>query len=260
MSYLIDTHCHFDFEQFDNNRAEIWQACLDNNIKALFIPSVKAASFERTLRVCVQHPSWFPMLGLHPYFIEQHAQQDLATLEQYLHQQQQDIIAVGEIGLDFYEGRASQDKQIQLFKAQLKLAQAFDKPVVIHSRKANDEVLKLLNDLSFEQGGIIHAFSGSMQQAERLIDKGFMLGFGGAVTYERALRLRKLVQDLPLSAISFETDSPDMPPSFLAAGIANHPSNLAKIVELIAQLRGQPKEELIATHHMSIKALFSLSL
>ncbi|MDY7026054.1 MAG: TatD family hydrolase [Pseudomonadota bacterium] len=258
MAALIDTHCHFDFTAFDHDREAVWQACQSNGMAGLLIPSTRASQFQRTLDVCAQHPQWYPLLGLHPYFLEEHQDGHLELLENEVEAHGNALVGIGEIGLDFYHGRNFAKRQMGFVMAQLSIAKNARLPVVIHSRKANDEVLKCLNDSHFEQGGIVHAFSGSMQQAERLIDKGFMLGFGGAMTYERANNLRDLLRHLPEHALSFETDAPDMNPSFIQADQRNSPANLTQIVQMIAELRQVPVAELIDRHEQRVVQLFDL--
>lgn len=232
------------------------------------IPAVEVANFE-TVRTLAHTLGFSYGLGIHPLYVNDVAtasENDLLILKNQLQKYHSDarLIGIGEIGLDGFENPIS-EKQEFFFREQLKLAREFDLPVMLHVRRAVDKVLKHLRDIPV-RGGIAHAFNGSLQQAHYLIQRGFKLGFGGAVTYERARHLRELVQVLPLDAIVLETDAPDMPPNWLyvtaqqrAAGIAqpdNTPAELSRIAATIAALRGISVETLAqATAQNAIIAL-----
>jgi TatD DNase family protein len=151
-------------------------------------------------------------------------------------------VALGEIGLDAWHGTADLDAQVDLFSRQLLLARDLNLPVIIHARKTQDLVLQLVRQTGFQCGGIMHAFSGSEQQAQRAVDMGFLIGFGGAATYERARKLRAMLRTLPANAIVFETDAPDIPPCF-QQGQRNTPLNLIRIVSLLAEVMERPVEQ-----------------
>jgi len=192
-------------------------------------------------------------LGIHPLFTPQASAADLGQLDQALLAQRHDprLVAVGEIGLDGWvpalNTPAAWDTQQQFYRAQLKLAQRHQLPVILHVRRSADPLLKGLRDIG-GMGGIAHAFNGSLQQAHAFIDLGFKLGFGGALTFERALQLRRLARALPLSAIVLETDAPDIPPHWLYATAEqrqagqpqgrNSPAELPRIAQVLAELRG----------------------
>lgn len=167
-------------------------------------------------------------------------------------------MAVGEIGLDFRPGQAEAAQQEQLLEAQLKLAKAHDLPVLLHAVKAHDQVLKLLRRQNLPRAGIVHAFSGSEQQAREYAKLGFKLGFGGAMTHERAHKLHRLVAELPLEWLVLETDAPDMPLSG-HQGERNEPSRVAEVARLIAELRGISVEEVKAVTHATAVSLLKLS-
>jgi TatD DNase family protein len=188
-------------------------------------------------------------LGIHPLYTPNAREQDIAALRETLARLRGDaqLVAVGEIGLDFFVPGLDADRQIWFYEQQIALAREFDLPVILHVRKSSDRLLKTLRARPVA-GGIAHAFNGSVQQAQAFIDLGFKLGFGGAVTYDRALKLRELAAALPLDALVLETDAPDIPPHWLyttagqrAQGQAqgrNTPAELARIADVIAQLRG----------------------
>jgi TatD DNase family protein len=194
-------------------------------------------------------------LGIHPLYVDRAGPDDLTALGLALQAHASDpaLVAVGEIGLDRFDGHPDFENQLRCFRAQLVLAQAHDLPVILHVRRAVDWVLKELRRCPV-RGGIAHAFNGSLQQAEVFIQMGFALGFGGAITYERSLRLRDLACQLPLSALVLETDAPDIPPQWLyrtaeqrlrgdAQG-RNSPAELPRIAGHLAELKGLSPDEL----------------
>ena len=228
----FDTHCHLDAPEFAADRLEIMQACQQQQIDIL-LPAVRANDFALARRLVAAWPGSALALGLHPIYAATHSAADLETLAQAL--AQGGVQAVGEIGLD---GMVNVDfaQQEHFFVAQLQLARRFDLPVVLHVRRAQDQVLKHLRRIRV-RGGIAHAFNGSPQQAQAFIDLGFALGLGGAMTFERALNIRRLAASLPETALVLETDAPDIPPAF-AAHERNTPLHLPRIAETLAQLRG----------------------
>lgn len=229
---LIDTHCHLDFIQQDS-RQVIAQAQA-NQVQSLIVPSVHRPNFESVLALQHLNAQCHCALGIHPLYVDQANENDLAILQRLLEQNQS--IAVGEIGLDFYVNKSNIELQQAFFTAQLKLANTFGLPVILHVRGAIDQVLQALRQYP-TVGGIAHAFNGSQQQAEQFIKLGFKLGFGGAMTFDRAKKIRALAKTLPLSSIVLETDSPDMPPAWLEKGVENTPEQLYKIAEVLADLR-----------------------
>ncbi|OMH38112.1 TatD family hydrolase [Motiliproteus sp. MSK22-1] len=239
---FMDTHCHLDFSLFDSCREELLFTARAKGVEAIVVPGVDSERWLRQLSVCRTYSSVYPALGLHPCFIEKHNKNDLLQLEKLL--QEDDVVAVGEIGLDFWPSSSLHDSQVEYFESQLELAAEYELPVLLHVRKAHDQVLKRLRRLQLKPGGVVHAFSGSYQQAKQYIELGFCLGVGGALTYERAKRLRKVVASLPLSALVLETDAPDMPLAGLQ-GMPNRPENLPLVFDVLASLRVESAEELM---------------
>ncbi len=246
---FIDTHCHLDAEEFGDEQAALVQAAHDEGVERLVVPSVARANFGIVRDLCTQHPCCAPAYGIHPMYTDSAMPEDLAALREFL--SQPDAVAVGEIGLDFFIQHYDRARQEFFFVEQLKLAREFDLPVLLHIRRAQDIVLKLLRQFYGSGGpstslrtGIAHAFSGSRQQADEFIKLGFKLGFGGAMTYSRATRLRELAATLPLDSIVLETDAPDIPPDFLERGLPNEPQYVPHIAQTLAELRGLPLEEI----------------
>ena len=274
----IDTHCHLDAPEFDTDRAQVRLRARDAGVALVVIPAVEVRSFDATRNLTHAGGDGY-CLGIHPLFVDRALADSLVQLDQHLQRHHADprLVAVGEIGLDYFVPALTQsplrEKQEEYYRAQLKLARKYDLPVVLHVRRSADRLLKHLRDLrstSVPWRGIAHAFNGSEVQALEFVKLGFKLGFGGAVTYERALQLRRLATALPLDAIVLETDAPDIPPHWLytqanvrAHGVAqgrNEPGELPRIAAVVAQLRGISLESLAeATERNACAALPRLS-
>ena len=252
---LIDTHCHLDAPEFSHDREAVIKRAGREGVGAIVIPAVERANFNAVRRLAWQFAGGYYALGIHPIAVPDALDEDLDFLEQQLEAALEDerFVAIGEIGLDFFlpalKEPAMREKQEFYFDEQLRLAQRFELPVIVHVRRSQDEVLKYLRR---RQGvtGIAHAFNGSFQQAEQFISQGFMLGFGGAMTFERALQIRRLASRLPLETLVLETDAPDIPPAWLGQPGGqrprNEPAQVARIGHTLAGLRGLPYEEVVA--------------
>ena len=262
MTFWIDTHCHLDAAEFSHDVAEVCARARAAGVRHCVLPAVCAGNFE-AVQTLAQRFSYSYALGIHPLAVVGAQEQDLQTLEAELVLRKSDprLVAVGEIGLDYFvpalQSAAMRERQAFFYRAQLKLARKHDLPVILHVRRSADKLLKYLRELVPADGrwrGIAHAFNGSEQQAAEFIKLGFKLGFGGAVTFEPALQLRRLATQLPLDAIVMETDSPDIPPHWVyktaaqrADGQAqgrNEPCELPAIAQQVALLRGLSLEAL----------------
>ena len=265
MSYWIDTHCHLDAAEFGLQTAQVRARAASENVVHCVLPAVEVANFE-AVRTLAHAGGDSYALGIHPLYVAKALDADLATLDACLLRYRDDprLVAVGEIGLDFFVPELCQsplrERQTDFYLAQLRLARKHGLPVILHVRKSADPLLKGLRSVAGPSGapwqGIAHAFNGSEQQAQAFLGLGLKLGFGGALTYERALQLRRLASKLPLEAIVLETDAPDMPPHWIyktalqrANGEPqgrNEPAELPRIGEVLARLRGLSTEELAA--------------
>jgi len=236
---IIDSHSHIDFNDFDTDRNIVIKRALKEGINNIIVSSTIADRWKFVREVCQENQSiCYPAYGLHPMFMHSHLQSNTSInkLKQWL--QSNKAIAIGEIGLDFYIDNVSdQDKraQIEIFIAQLEIANELGLPVIIHTRKSLDIVLKYLRKFR-DIRGLIHSFSGSEQQAKQLIDLGFYLSFGGPITYSRATRLHKLIKNIPLDAMLVETDSPDQPAS-IHYKQRNEPAFIVEVIRKIAELK-----------------------
>ena len=245
---LIDSHCHLDAMEFNQEQEAIIKAALDHGIEKIIVPAVNRKSFDDVIEIRKKFSNCFYALGFHPMHIGDMKDNDLDTLQSYLNTYEP--IAVGEIGLDFFFTKDNKSLQEEIFIAQLKLAQAFDLPVIMHVRQAIDDVLKYLRRYPV-RGGIAHAFNGSRQQAEAFIQLGFKLGFGGAMTYPRATHIQALAKSLPIESIVLETDAPDIPPSWLGNQGRNTPGELLQIATFFAELRGMNLTSVIELSHQN---------
>lgn len=237
---LIDTHCHLDAAEFDADREAVHAAARAAGVETIVVPAVEVNAFARTRETVSRYPGCVAAYGIHPLYVMQAADDDLAALRQWLLAERP--VAVGEIGLDLYVADIDPARQEHFFVEQLRLARDFDLPVLLHVRRAVDAVLKQLRRFKV-RGGIAHAFNGSRQQADEFIKLGFALGFGGAMTFSGSTRIRELARQLPLESIVLETDAPDIPPAWLN-GSRNTPAELPRIAAVLAELRELPVAEL----------------
>jgi TatD DNase family protein len=257
ISMLVDTHCHLDAAVFDADRDAVVEATQNAGVAALVVPAVERANFDAVLALGRRYPCCVPALGIHPMYVENSSPEDLGILRQLLAIGRP--AAVGEIGLDFFADGFDVARQEWFFAEQLKLAREFDLPVLLHVRRAQDAVLKHLRRIRV-RGGIAHAFNGSRQQAEEFIKLGFKLGFGGAMTYPPALRIRELAASLPINALVLETDAPDIPPEWVGKSGRNSPQQLPRIAQVLAELRRVKMAELIeATTQNAIELMPQLA-
>ncbi|NPC54716.1 TatD family hydrolase [Caenimonas soli] len=261
----IDTHCHLDALEFAGDTANVRARAAAAGVLHCVVPAVEAGNFAAVRDLAHRHGDSYA-LGIHPLCTGRAHEDDLATLDRALIEARDDprLVAVGEIGLDYFVPGLDPERQELFYREQLSLARRHGLPVILHVRRSADRLLKHLRQAGVS--GIAHAFNGSAQQADEFVKLGFKLGFGGAVTFDRALQIRRLAQSLPLSAIVMETDSPDIPPHWLyltaeqrAKGRPqgrNEPAELPRIAQVMAQLRGISLDELaMATTQNAVAAL-----
>jgi TatD DNase family protein len=251
---FIDTHCHLDAAEFDADRARVHARARSAGVTTLVVPAVSRDNFSAVADTCATFSGCLPAWGLHPLYIATHRHEHLADLANVIAAQRP--VAVGEIGLDLFVGGLDYATQEFFYVEQLKLARQFDLPVLLHGRRANDQLLKHLRRIRVP-GGIAHAFNGSAQQAAEFIKLGFKLGFGGAFTWPRANQLRRLAVELPLEAIVLETDSPDIPPVWIGRG-RNEPGELPRIADVLAGLRGMTPAAIASATTANARAVLRL--
>ena len=238
----IDTHCHLDAHEFGDRALALAAQAQARGVGMVVIPAVDRANFPLVRELAHQAPNASYALGIHPIYVPHAVEDDLAALRTAVGDAMADprFVAIGEIGLDFFIPMLCEpdmrEKQVYFLREQLKIARDFELPVLCHVRKSQDQVLKHVRQIG-PAGGIAHAFNGSFQQAQAYIDAGFKLGFGGNLTFTRALQIRRLAAELPISSIVVETDAPDIAPSWVHPGV-NTPAEVAGIGEALATLRG----------------------
>lgn len=254
MITLIDSHSHFDDDSFLADRKFALARAQAVGVGYQIVPAISARLWYRLREVCNQYSGLYPAYGLHPMYLSEHRSEHLDQLAHWLAQEQP--VAVGECGLDYWVADLDKLEQQRFFVAQLHLAREAHLPVIIHARRSVEEVIKQLRRVAGSYG-VVHSFAGSEVQARQLIDLGFFLSFGGPITYPRANKLRRLVQILPLESLLLETDSPDQPLS-THRGERNEPAYLPEVLQTVAELRQQPSEEIATVTTRNAITLFKL--
>lgn len=252
MTRLYDSHCHLDAAEFDPDRPAVLARARQAGVVRQLVPAVERAAWPGLQAICREDPGLRPAWGLHPMFLDRHRDEDLVALGDWL--QRHRPAAVGECGLDFHVEGLDPERQRHYFHGQLALARDFDLPVVLHARRAVDEVIQALRRVGGLRG-VVHSWSGSAEQARQLFGLGFHLGIGGPVTYERARRLRQTVAEMPLSQLLLETDAPDQPDAG-HRGQRNEPARLPEVLRAVARLRGESEERVAEATFANAEALF----
>ncbi|WP_066738803.1 TatD family hydrolase [Cupriavidus sp. D384] len=251
----IDTHCHLDACEFDADRQGVIDAAVAAGISGIVLPAVAVSNFDAVRALAGEGSRCVYALGIHPLCTPGAGQADLDALRQQVAASIDDprLVAIGEIGLDFFVPGLDAQHQTWLYTEQLKIAREFDLPVLLHVRKSQDQVYAGLRRVGVRQG-IAHAFNGSHEQARRYVEHGMKLGFGGNVTFSRAKQIRRLATELPIEAIVLETDAPDIAPAWLSDDqfgeqhkARNTPGEVAGVARVMAELRGVPERELAET-------------
>jgi TatD DNase family protein len=251
---LIDSHCHLDAPEFDEDRAVVIERARNAGVAVQIVPAITAASWPKLRTVCSMESGLYPAYGLHPMFLAEHRPEHLEQLRDWISRERP--CAIGECGLDLFVDDLDPDTQRHYFNGQLALAREFDLPLIVHARRAMDEVIHMMRRVGGLRG-VVHSFSGSPEQARQLWEMGFSIGLGGPVTHERANRLRRLLTQMPLEHLLLETDAPDQPDAAIR-GQRNEPARLPAILEVMAQLRQQPAGEIAAQTTANARRLFAL--
>jgi TatD DNase family protein len=236
---LIDTHTHLDFPDFDNDRREVLAHSRQLGVRRMVVLGVYQQNWQRVWDLVQGDDNLFAAFGLHPVYLDEHRPADLTELGDWLTRLQghRHVCAVGEIGLDYFLEHLDRERQQSLFETQLKLAVDLQLPALLHVRRSHAAVIATLKRMRVPRGGIIHAFAGSYEEAREYIKLGFKLGLGGAATWPQALRMHKVLTQLPLEAVVLETDSPDMAPA-MYPGQRNSPQHLPDICTALAERMG----------------------
>ncbi|HEX7988608.1 MAG TPA: TatD family hydrolase [Stenotrophomonas sp.] len=251
---LVDSHCHLDAAEFDADRDAVIARAGAAGVGMQIVPAVTAASWPKLRDVCAAGAGLYPAYGLHPMFLHEHRPEHLQQLRDWVEREKPR--AIGECGLDFFVDNLDPAAQRMYFQGQLEVARDFQLPLIVHARRALDEVILRIRRVG-GLSGVVHSFSGSPEQARQLWDLGFMIGLGGPITYTRANRLRGLVTQMPLEFLLLETDAPDQPDAGIR-GQRNEPSRLRQILDTVAELRQQPAADIAAQTTANAKRLFNL--
>lgn len=253
-SVLIDSHLHLDAAEFDADREAVISRACEAGVTRFVLPAVELANCLTVRDLARRLPGSACAYGIHPLYVGRAAEADIPALRALL--AEGGAVALGEIGLDGFVAEPSLARQEAFFCEQLKLAREFDLPVILHLRRAQDQVLKCLRRFPVK-GGIAHAFNGSRQQADAFIGLGFKLGFGGAMTYPGSTRIRALAASLPLESLVLESDAPDIPPAW-GRGQRNEPANLARYAEILAELRACDVEAIARVTSENVRQVLGL--
>lgn len=252
---LVDTHVHLDDPAFDRDRADVVARARAAGVTRQVVPAIDAASWPRLREACALDDGLFPAWGLHPLLLADHRQEHLEALRDWIERERP--VAVGECGLDYYVEDLDRGTQHEYFEAQLRIARDCDLPVIVHARRAVEDVIIALRKVGGLRG-VVHSYAGSVEQARQLWDIGFLLGFGGPATYPRANRIRKVVAAAPLEQLLLETDAPDQP---LCGhqGQRNEPCRLRGVLAAIAEIRGVDEQVVADATTANAERLFGLS-
>ncbi len=252
---LIDSHCHLDFSDFDSDRAAVIERARQNGVTDIVVPGAFVGNWTKIHDLCITHPNLHPCYGLHPYWTDRHDENDLEKLRQQV--ASNPCVAIGECGLDYRQQQADRKKQLYFFTAQLDIAVEKKLPVVIHAVRATEDVIQQLR-LRPGLRGMVHSYSGSYEQARQLIDMGFYISFGGAITHSRAKKLHAMIGKLPLTSLLIETDAPDQ------AGSAhqnerNEPAYLVEIFNALCKFRKEERAVIAQQICKNVKTLFNIT-
>lgn len=254
MPVLIDSHSHIDAAAFDADRTDVLARARTAGVTRQIVPAIAVSGFPKLRDLCRAERGLSPAYGLHPMYLGEHAPEHLDELARWIERERP--VAVGECGLDFYVEGLDRDAQQRYLDGQLALARYFDLPVILHARRAFDDVAAAIRRVGGLRG-VVHSFSGSAEQAQQFFRLGFHVGIGGPVTYERARRLRAIVASMPIEWLLLETDSPDQPLSG-HRGQRNEPAFLVDVRDCIAALRGESRDAIAAATTANAERLFSL--
>ena len=278
---MIDTHCHIDEEAFASDREEVIARQRENGVQAMIVPGVNGASIETVLDVCHRHPNYcYPALGLHPEDVKADWEEQLATVESAIREHRNELVAIGEIGLDYYWDKTFKEEQKEVLRRQLVLARELDLPVILHNRESTEDIMRLVHDTANEKlkmkneelkplRGVFHCFNGSKETAQQILDLGFYLGIGVVLTFKNCKLADTLSElntkwsndqineQMVLDKIVLETDAPYMAP-VPHRGERNESRFMELVAERLAEIFQCPKQYIIDATSANAKQLFGL--
>ena len=259
---FIDSHCHLDGEEFKDDRDVVVQRAREAGCQAIFLPAIDVASCRTVLDTCRQYPGYcYPMLGLHPEEVRADWRDQLLAISQQLKSNSQQPIAIGEVGLDYYWSREFEEEQLQAFEEQVRWAVELQLPLMIHCRKAQNEMVNLLKRYADDlPGGVFHCFTGNEQEARQLLEfPRFVLGIGGVLTFKKSHLPEVLPACVPLHRIVLETDAPYMSPVPLR-GQRNEPANIVHVIKRLAEAYGVSEQEICRQTNENVKKVFGIQI
>jgi len=252
---LVDSHCHLDVADFANDLPETLSRANQAGVSRFIVPAIAAAGWPHLASLAAEHKGFHPAYGLHPMFLDEHTDTHLSDLAEWL--ERSECVAVGECGLDFYIQGLDVTRQEAIFIEHIRLAGLYNKPLIIHARKATERVIQLLKQYGPTRG-VIHSYSGSLEQARQLIAMGFLLGIGGPLTYPRSSRIRTIVREIPLQFLLLETDAPDQP-MYGEQGRRNEPSKLPEVARALAEALSLDIKVVAEQTNRNAERLFALA-
>ena len=259
MIEFIDTHCHLDGKEFDDDREEVMQRAREAGCKAIFLPAIDLPSSERILQLCQQHPDFlFPMVGLHPEEVHADWQQQIINLKSQF-SNLKSIVAIGEVGLDFYWSREFEQEQLEAFEEQVRWSVETQLPLMIHCRKAQNELVSIIKRYAKElPGGVFHCFTGNEQEARELLQfDRFVLGIGGVLTFKKSHLPEVLPAVVPLDRLVIETDAPYMAPVPMR-GQRNEPAYTRYVLQRLAEAYGVTEQEIADRTSANVARVFGV--
>jgi len=251
---IIDTHCHLDFDAFDDDREEVIRRAAQKNISRIIIPATQKSNWQPIYDLCENDESLLPCYGFHPYWADEPGSKDIDSLEKWINSKL--CVGIGECGLDYRMDQIDKQTQVKVFEAQLKIAANNNLPIVIHSVNATEDIINLIKKHPGITGKM-HSYSGSYQQAQQLIDLGFYISFGGTITYKGASKHRATASKIPLSALIIESNAPDQPDS-KHKNERNEPAYITNVLECLDELREENIDEITQQTTLNAKRLFGI--
>ena len=252
---MIDTHCHIDEAAFDADREEVIARQQESGVERMIVPGVNGASIETVMQVCYSHPGYcYPALGLHPEDVKSDWQTQYAIIEKAIREHRNELVAIGEIGLDYYWDKTFKDEQQEVLRRQMALAKELDLPVILHNREATEDILRIVKEVGGQ--GVFHCFNGSRETAQQVLDMGFYLGIGGVLTFKNS-KLAEKLDIVPLERILLETDAPYMAP-VPHRGERNESRFMIHVAERLAQVYNCPVEYVIEVTSANARQLFAI--
>lgn len=252
---IFDTHAHYDSEQFNEDRKELLQSMEEQGVGTIVNVCASYASCERVSNMVQEYPFMYAAVGIHPDHVGSLNEETFARMKELFTRDK--VIAVGEIGLDYYWDHESHDLQKNWFIRQLELAKELDLPVLIHSRDAAADTMEIMREYAAGLDGVIHCYSYSREMAQEYVKMGFYIGVGGVVTFKNGRKLKETVADIPLEAIVLETDCPYLAPEPYR-GKRNNSSYIRYVAEEIARIKGVTYEEVVAQTEENARKMYRL--